>query len=124
MSHRERPQVPAGFREKVRGKVRCGTQTDVRKRARTEVSNGRPHHLRYRWEECFKIFITVHQVEKTPFDFVAVYETKVEQHCRTLSVPECDTVVVTKIESVPDKECVVVQVVIVIFKPFSVRALV
>ena len=108
----------------MRGKVRCGTQTDVRKRARTEVSNGRPHHLRYRWEECFKIFITVHQVEKTPFDFVTVYETKVEQHCRTLSVPECDTVVVTKIESVPDKECVVVQVVIVIFKPFSVRALV
>ena len=53
-----------------------------------------------------------------------MYETKVEQHCRTLSVPECDTVVVTKIESVPDKECVVVQVVIVIFKPFSVRALV
>ena len=53
-----------------------------------------------------------------------VYETKVEQHCRTLSVPECDTVVVTKIESVPDKECGVVQVVIVIFKPFSVRALV
>ena len=49
-----------------------------------------------------------------------MYETKVEQHCRTLSVPECDTVVVTKIESVPDKECVVVQV--VICKPFSVRA--
>ena len=50
-----------------------------------------------------------------------MYETKVEQHCRTLSVPECDTVVVTKIESVPDKECVVVQV--FICKPFSVRAL-
>ena len=60
-------------------------------------------------------------LKKRPFDFVTVYETKVEQHCRTLSVPECDTVVVTKIESVPDKECVVVQV--VICKPFSVRAL-
>ena len=70
MSHCERPQVPAGFREKVRGEVRCGTQTDVRKRARTEVSNGRPHHLRYRWKECFKIVITVHQDKKTPFDFV------------------------------------------------------
>ena len=63
-------------------------------------------------------------LKKHHYDFVTVYETKVEQHCRTLSVPECDTVVVTKIESVPDKECVVVQVVIVIFKPFSVRALV